>query len=52
MMDTVLADEQFQWFYWVAPILAISFLGMLLMLSVGYIRKVVIPRHRGRRVEE
>jgi len=51
-MDTVLADEQFQWFYWVAPILAISFLGMLLMLSVGYIRKKNIPRHRGRRVEE
>lgn len=52
MMDAVLADEQFQWFYWVAPILAFSFLGMVLMLSAGYIRKVLIPKHRGRRVEE
>jgi hypothetical protein len=47
----VLADEQYQWFYWLAPILALSFLGIAVMLSVGYIRKVLIPRYRGKRVE-
>ena len=46
-----LADDQYQWFYWLAPILALSFVGIVVMLSVGYIRKVLIPRYRGKRVE-
>jgi len=37
----VLANSQYQWFWWIAPILV-----------GGYLRKVVIPRVKGRRVEE
>jgi hypothetical protein len=47
----LLADSQYQWFYWIAPILALSFLGILALLSVGYVRRVLIPRFRGKRVE-
>jgi len=46
-----LADNQYQWFYWLAPILTLSFIGIVVMLSIGYIRKVLIPRYRGKRVE-
>ena len=46
-----LADDQYQWFYWLAPILALSFIGIVVMLSIGYVRKVLIPRYRGKRVE-
>jgi hypothetical protein len=47
----IFADDQFKWFYWLAPILAVTFLLMLLMMSVGYVRKVLLPKYRGRRVE-
>jgi hypothetical protein len=47
----IVADEQYQWFYWLAPILALSGLGLIVMLSIGYVRKVLIPRYRGKRVE-
>jgi heme exporter protein D len=46
-----LADQQYQWFFWLAPILALRFVAILVMLSVGYVRKVLIPRYRGKRVE-
>jgi hypothetical protein len=49
---TVVANQRYQWFWWIAPILAFSFLGMVGFLSAGYIRKVILPRYRGRRVEE
>ena len=49
---TLLADDDYKWFYWIAPILVISFFGIVAMLSVGYFRKVLLPRYRGRRVEE
>lgn len=47
----MLADSQYQWFYWLAPILAISFVLMALGLGMGYVRKVLVPRYRGKRVE-
>ncbi len=47
----MLADAQYPWFFWIAPILTISFLAMAIGLSTGYIRKVLIPRYRGKRVE-
>ena len=47
----MLADDQFKWFYWLGPILGFSFLAMLLSMSSGYIRKILLPKHRGRRVE-
>jgi hypothetical protein len=49
---TLLADDRYKWFYWIAPILVVSFLGIVAMLSIGYFRKVLLPRYRGRRVEE
>jgi len=45
------ADDQFKWFYWLGPLLAVGFLGMLLSMSSGYVRKILLPRLRGRRVE-
>jgi hypothetical protein len=49
---TMLADDDYKWFYWIAPILVVSFLGIVALLSVTYFRKVLVPRYRGRRVEE
>lgn len=48
---TVLADSQYQWFYWIAPILFVSFLGLVALLSMGYVKKVLLPKYRGKRVE-
>jgi hypothetical protein len=50
-MSQVLANSEYQWYYWIAPILAVSFIAMAAGLSVGYVRKVLIPRYKGRRVE-
>ena len=47
----MLADDQFKWFYWLGPLLAVGFLLMLLSMSSGYVRKILLPRLRGRRVE-
>ena len=47
----MLADDQFKWFYWLGPILGVGFLLMLLAMSSTYLRKVLLPKHRGRRVE-
>ncbi len=48
---SVLANQRYQWFWWIAPILAASFILMLLSLSRGYIKKVLIPKYRGRKAE-
>jgi len=48
----ILADDAYKWFYWLGPLLAVSFLGIVLMLSSGYIKKVLLPKYRGKRVEE
>jgi hypothetical protein len=39
------------WFYWIAPLLALGFAGMMINLVVGYWRKVGRLEMRGRRVE-
>jgi hypothetical protein len=52
MMGVVLADQQFQWFYWIAVLLALGLVPMLLGMTAGYIRKVIIPKYRGKRVVE
>ena len=46
---TVVADDTYKWFYWIGPILALSFVGWLLMMAVGYYTKVLRPRHRGQK---
>ena len=46
----VLAGEM--WFYWLAPILTLSAVGLVFNLWGGYIRKVLIPKYRGRKVQD
>ena len=46
-----LANSRYQWFWWLAPILAVSFILMLLMLGGGYVKKILIPKYRGRKAE-
>jgi hypothetical protein len=48
----VLANQNYPWFYWAAPILAISGVGMILALWGGYVKKVLFPKYRGRKVTE
>ena len=48
----VLADQKYQWFWWLAPLLVLGVLVTIGLLSGGYVRKVLIPRIKGRRVEE
>jgi hypothetical protein len=36
------------WHFWIAPILAISFIGIFVALMVGYYVKVFRPKSRGR----
>jgi hypothetical protein len=33
------------WHYWIAPVLFVSFLGIVFMLSIGYVVRVVAPRY-------
>jgi hypothetical protein len=48
----VLGNASYPWFYWAAPILAVSGVMMILALSGGYLKKVLFPKYRGRKVEE
>lgn len=48
---TVLADSQYQWFWWIAPILVVSILLIIGLLSGEYLRRVLIPKVKGRRVD-
>jgi hypothetical protein len=47
----VLASDQYQWFWWIAPILTVVTLLTIGLLSGEYLRRVIIPRVKGRRVE-
>jgi hypothetical protein len=33
------------WHYWISIVLAVSFLGLLLQMLVGYLVKVVMPKY-------
>jgi hypothetical protein len=48
---TVLANAQYQWFWWIAPILVVSVLLIIGLLSGEYLRRVLIPKVKGRRVD-
>jgi uncharacterized integral membrane protein len=48
--STVVADNQFAWFYWIGFVLALSFVGWLIMMVVGYYIRVLRPKWRGRKV--
>jgi len=49
---TVVATQEYPWFYWAAPILAGAALLMIFALWGGYIRKILIPKYRGRKVRD
>jgi hypothetical protein len=40
------------WYYWLAPILTVSAAGLVLSVWGGYIRKVLFPKYRGRKVQD
>ena len=44
----VLADQHYKWFYWVGPLLAVSLIGLLIAVGVGYYLRVLRPKWRGR----
>ena len=48
---TVLADDRFKWFYWFGPLFAFGAIVAIVGLSAGYIKKVLLPKYRGRRPE-
>ena len=33
------------WHYWIAPVLALSFVGMLFMMLIGYVVRVVMLKY-------
>ncbi len=33
------------WHYWIAPVLALSFVGLALMMVVGYVAKVLMLKY-------
>ena len=33
------------WHYWIAPVLALSFVGLLFMMMVGYVVKVLMLKY-------
>jgi hypothetical protein len=45
----VLADDTYKWFYWIGFVLALSFVGWLVMMAVGYYVKVLRPKWRGQK---
>ena len=47
----VLANDQYQWFWWIAPILVVSVLLIVGLLSGEYVRRVLVPKVKGRRVD-
>ena len=49
---TVVATQQYAWFYWTAPILAGGAILMIFALWGGYVRKILIPKYRGRKVRD
>lgn len=47
-MIELLADSQKFWFYWIAPILVLSTIGIIVFLALGYYLRVLRPKYRGR----
>ena len=47
VLDLVVAAERF-WFYWIAPILVLSTIGIIVFLVLGYYLRVLRPKYRGR----
>ena len=52
MIGTVLLAAAKPWTYWLAPLLLIAALVTVLVLAVGYYRKVLVPGYQWRLWEE
>jgi len=48
--SSLVADDDYKWFYWAAPLLVLSALGIIGALSLGYYVRVIRPKYRGRKV--
>ena len=48
----VVANQDYQWFWWTAPILGGVVVVMIIALWGGYIAKVLFPKYRGRKVKD
>jgi hypothetical protein len=48
----VVATQEYQWFYWLAPILTIGAILAIVAVSGGYVKKVLLLKYRGRKVKE
>jgi hypothetical protein len=48
----IVGTDAYKWYYWIGPLLGASFLFLVVSLTVGYTRKVLVPKYRGRRIEE
>jgi hypothetical protein len=48
---TVLADDQYKWFYWLGVLLGLLLIVAIVGVGVGYVLRVMLPRARGRRVQ-
>jgi hypothetical protein len=45
----VLASDKYKWFYWIGFVLAVSFVGWLIAMVVGYYVRVLRPKWRGQK---
>ncbi len=48
MISVLAKDAQLFWFYWIAPLLVLSGVGAIGFLALGYYRRVLRPKYRGR----
>jgi len=48
----VIANDKYKWFYWLSFLFAAMFVLAVIGLSIGYAVKVLLPKYRGKRVEE
>ena len=46
---TVLATDKYKWFYWIGFVLAVSFVGWLIAMALGYYVRVLRPKWRGQK---
>lgn len=44
---TSIRENDPPWHYWIAPLLGVSVVGAVVLIGVGYLVKVVIPKYRG-----
>jgi bacteriorhodopsin len=48
-LTPTVGSDTYKWFYWIGPVLALSFVGWLVMMAVGYYLRVLRPKYRGQK---